>query len=48
MRLEFENNIFMFEMSTIEFVELESFVKKTKYVSLLMHVSYLTIFRLEF
>ena len=46
--LEFENNIVIFEISTLEFVKLQSFVKKQNCLILGPKNAFLGIFGLEF
>ena len=46
--LEFENNIVIFEINTLEFVKLLNPVKKWKCLTLGPKMPYLGIFRLEF
>ena len=45
--LESENNIFLFKISTLNFVYLQNFAKKQKGLNLGPKVSYLGIFGLE-
>ena len=45
--LEFENNIVIFEISTLEFVKFQNMAKKQKCLNLEPEMSYLGIFRLE-
>ena len=46
--LEFENNIVIFEISTLQFVYLQNFTKKQKCLNLGPKMPYLGIFGLEF
>ena len=46
--VKFENNIVMFEISTLEFGKLRNFVKKLKCLNLGPKMAYLDIFGLEF
>ena len=46
--LEFENNIVIFEISTLQFVYLQNFTKKQKCLNLGPKIPYLGIFGLEF
>ena len=46
--LEFENNIVIFEISTLKLVKLSNFVKKLKCLNLKPKMPYLGIFGLEF
>ena len=46
--LEFEKQIVIFEISTLEFIYLQNFVKKRKCLNLGPKIPYLGIFRLEF
>ena len=46
--LEFENNIVIFEISTLEFVKLQNFAKKQKCLNLGPKIPHLGIFGLEF
>ena len=46
--LEFENNIVIFEISTLQFVYLQNFTKKQKCLNLGRKMPYLGIFGLEF
>ena len=47
-RLEFENNFVIFEISTLQFVQLQNLVKNQKCLNLGSKMLYLDIFRLEF
>ena len=46
--LEFENNIFIFEISTLELVYLQNFGKKQKCLNLGLKMPYFGTFGLEF
>ena len=46
--LEFENNIVIFEISTLEFVQLQNFAEKQKCLNLGPKMPYLGIFGLQF
>ena len=46
--LEFENDIVIFEISTLEFVYLQNFAKKQKHLNLESKMRYLGIFGLGF
>ena len=46
--LESENNIVIFEISTLEFIQLQNFAEKQKYLNLGPKMPYLCIFGLEF
>ena len=46
--LEFENNIVMFEISTLEFFQLQNFVKKQKLLNLEPKMPYLGAFGQDF
>ena len=46
--LEFENNIVIFEISTLEFVQLQNFAEKQKCLNLGPKMPYLGILGLDF
>ena len=46
--LEFENNIVIYEISTLKFVQLHNFMKKWIFLNLGPEIPYLGIFGLEF
>ena len=46
--LEFQKTIFIFEISTLEFVKLQKFVKNLKWLNLGQQMPYLGILGLEF
>ena len=46
--LEFQNNIVIFEISTLKLVCLQNFTKKQKFLTLGLKMFYLCIFELEF
>ena len=46
--LESENNVVIFEISTLEFIQLQNFAEKQKYLNLGPKMPYLGVFGLEF